>query len=409
MRTLIVNSMFASTVYRRCADELGAIPGIDLTMLTVDRWRMNGRAMPFEPILPESTDRIRSSYATVVGKAGWQGFENRGFYRSGLFRAFQIARPDVLFIMEEPFSVFAAEILCAKSIMAPRIPVVFFTWNNLSLDKFDYRPGFFYRNVARQTLPRMHYGLTANSDAIDVLRKSGFERPVKTIGYGVDTADYRQINTERVSAIRASLNIGKDDKVVGYVGRMIDMKGVDLLIDAFARIKRETSDSSAKLLLLGSGEDESKFLRMTNEARISSDVRNVPSVPQRDIPDYMNSLDILVLPSRRKAMWAEQFGRVLVEAMAAGKIVIGSSSGAIPEVIGNAGFVFPENDANALGSELRRALLLSGEDQKNLAQAARARADHFSWRRFARDAFGAIEYCYDKYSRAASLEMSKKG
>jgi hypothetical protein len=53
--------MFASTVYRRCADELGAIPGIDLTMLTVDQWRMNGRSMPFESILPESTDAIRSS------------------------------------------------------------------------------------------------------------------------------------------------------------------------------------------------------------------------------------------------------------------------------------------------------------------------------------------------------------
>src|ERR1700679_553673 len=104
MRTLIVNSMFASTVYRRCADELGAITGIDLTMLTVDSWIMNGRNMPFEPILPESTDNIRSTYATVVGKAVWQGYENRGFYRSGIFRAFQISRPDVLFLMEEPFS-----------------------------------------------------------------------------------------------------------------------------------------------------------------------------------------------------------------------------------------------------------------------------------------------------------------
>jgi glycosyltransferase involved in cell wall biosynthesis len=393
--------MFASAVYRRCADELGAIPGIDLTMLTVDSWRMNGLPMPFEPILPESTASIRSSYATVVGKAGWRGYENRGFYRSGLFRAFQISRPEVLFLMEEPFSVFAAEILFVKSLVAPRIPVVFFTWNNLSLDIFDYRPGFFYRNVARQTLPRMHYGLTANSDAIDVLRKSGFDKPVKAIGYGVDTAEYVKKRTENVNAIRGNLRIGKDDKLIGYVGRMIDMKGVDLLINAFARIKRETPDLSAKLLLLGSGEDEKKFLRIASDLGVSSDVRHVPSVPQRDIPDYMNSLDILVLPSRRKAMWAEQFGRVLVEAMAAGKIVIGSSSGAIPEVIGNAGFVFPENDSAALTGELRRALFLSDEERKNLAEAARARADYFNWPRFARDAFGAIEYCHSLYNHPA--------
>jgi glycosyltransferase involved in cell wall biosynthesis len=389
--------MFASTVYRRCADELGAIPGIDLTVLTVDRWRMNGRPMPFEPILPESTDYARSSYATVIGKAAWRGYENRGFYRSGLFRAFQISRPDVLFLMEEPFSVFAAEILLAKSLFAPRTPVVFFTWNNLSLDKFDYRPGFFYRNVARQTLRRMHYGLTANSDAIDVLRKADFDKPLKTIGYGVDTTDYWQKNSERVSAIRASLNIGKEDKVVGYVGRMIDMKGVDLLISAFAQLKRETPGSTAKLLLLGSGEDEKKFLRLASDVGISSDVRHVPSVAQRDIPDYMNSLDILVLPSRRKAMWAEQFGRVLVEAMAAGKVVIGSSSGAIPEVIGNAGYVFPENDAVALAGELKHALSLSAEEQMKLKEAAHARAEYFSWRRFARDAAEALDYCHSRH------------
>jgi glycosyltransferase involved in cell wall biosynthesis len=55
-------------------------------------------------------------------------------------------------------------------------------------------------------------------------------------------------------------------------------------------------------------------------------------------------------------VWKEQFGRVLIEAMACKVPVIGSDSGAIPEVIGNAGLIFPEGDADALADRLRRLM-----------------------------------------------------
>lgn len=298
--------------------------------------------------------------------------------------------------MEEPFSVFTAEILLAKSIFAPRIPVVFFTWNNLSLTDFDYRPSIFYRSVARQTLPRMDYALTANTAAIEVLRSVGFEKPIRTIGYGVDTNMYLDSRTDRVKEIRNSLDIASDDMVVGYVGRILEMKGIDLLIEAYASLKSNRPDLKMKLLLIGSGEWEQPMLQLADKRGIRSDVRHIPSVAHREVPDYMHALDILVLPSRRKAMWAEQFGRVLVEAMAAGKIVIGSSSGAIPEVIGDGGFVFPENDSESLSEVLIRAMSLSGQERSQLLNRARARGEHFSWNRFARDAYDAISDCYHR-------------
>ncbi len=386
MRTLIVNSMFASTAYRRCADELGKCPGMELTMLTVDRWRMNNRSMPFEPMAADVP------YATVVGKAAWRGFENRGFYTSGLRRAFQISKPEVLFLMEEPFSVFALELMIAKSIFAPQAPIVFFTWNNLSLTEFDYRPSFFYRNVARQILPRMAFALTANADGVSVLRSNGFDKPVHTIGYGVDTARYRFVPKERINTLRERLSIAADDRVIGYVGRLLDMKGVDLLIEAFAQIREK--HSNIKLLLVGSGESEFSLLQQARDRGIMADVRHVPSVAQHEVPDYMHVLDVLVLPSRRKGMWAEQFGRVLVEAMAAGTIVIGSDSGAIPEVIADAGFVFPENDARALARSMETALSLHQEEKRSLLERASNRADYFSWERFAKDSFEALTYAH---------------
>jgi len=62
----------------------------------------------------------------------------------------------------------------------------------------------------------------------------------------------------------------------------------------------------------------------------------------------MNMFDVLVLPSRTTRSWKEQFGRVLIEAMACETPVVGSSSGEIPKVIGDAGLIFPEGDVVTL-------------------------------------------------------------
>jgi glycosyltransferase involved in cell wall biosynthesis len=91
------------------------------------------------------------------------------------------------------------------------------------------------------------------------------------------------------------------------------------------------------------------------------------------MPDLLRGLDVLVLPSVSRPNWTEQFGRILVEAMACGVPVIGSSSGEIPEVIGQAGLIFPEGDASALAAHLQR---LAGDPtlRGELATSGRARA-----------------------------------
>ena len=80
----------------------------------------------------------------------------------------------------------------------------------------------------------------------------------------------------------------------------------------------------------------------------------MPALPPAQLATALQALAVLVLPSHTQPRWKEQFGRVLTEAMACGVPVIGSSSGAIPEVIGDAGLVFPEGDAAALAAALER-------------------------------------------------------
>jgi glycosyltransferase involved in cell wall biosynthesis len=86
----------------------------------------------------------------------------------------------------------------------------------------------------------------------------------------------------------------------------------------------------------------------------------------------MNALDLFVLPSETRPNWREQFGRVLVEAMACGVPVVGSDSGEIPTVVGDAGLSFPEGDAARL-AECLRSLLADAALREELAQRGRER------------------------------------
>jgi glycosyltransferase involved in cell wall biosynthesis len=392
MRVLAINSMFANAMYRRCADELGAIDDVELTILTVDAWRMNGQVMRLDPV------SAGAPYRTIIGKAGWRGFENRGFYRTGIARAIRASKPDVILLMEEPFSIFAAEILSIRAVLARQAPVVFFTWNNLSLEHFDYRPSIFYRAVARKTLSAMQYALTANSAGVNVLQTAGYHGPSKVVGYGVDTAAYSADLSEQAARVRLQLSIDPGDTVIGYVGRMLEMKGVDLLIESVSVLRKQ--HQNLKLLLVGSGDYEDSMRARAKELGLTEIMRHVSVVPHTQVPVYMQAMDILVLPSRRVGMWAEQFGRVLVEAMASGRIVVGSSSGAIPEVIGNGGFVFKENSAESLASTLTQALELTPAEKHDLSVRARNRAaNNYSWRRFARDAYAAMNQTLENRAR----------
>jgi glycosyltransferase involved in cell wall biosynthesis len=94
-----------------------------------------------------------------------------------------------------------------------------------------------------------------------------------------------------------------------------------------------------------------------------------------------------VLPSRTRPNWKEQFGRALVEAMACEVPVVGSDSGEIPNVIGDAGLVFPEGDVAALAGHLRR-LQDSQDMRRDLGRRGRARVlDRFTQARVAEQTY----------------------
>jgi glycosyltransferase involved in cell wall biosynthesis len=122
---------------------------------------------------------------------------------------------------------------------------------------------------------------------------------------------------------------------------------------------------------------------MTHELGIADRVTFIEWIASTEMPQQYAEIDVLVLPSLTRPNWKEQFGRVLVESMAAARPVIGSDSGAIPGVIGNGGLVFPEGDVAALAEHLH-TLQTKADLRLILGDIGRKRVlEHFTHERIA--------------------------
>ena len=140
-------------------------------------------------------------------------------------------------------------------------------------------------------------------------------------------------------------------------------------------------------MLVGDGELRNKITVEGRRLGISDRIRIVDTIPSSRVPEYLNCMDCLVLPSRTTKKWKEQFGRVLIEAMACEVPVIGSDSGEIPNVIGESGLVFREGDVDDLASKLE--VLINNKDVRvKLAEKGRQRVlNNFTQEKVAKETY----------------------
>ena len=168
--------------------------------------------------------------------------------------------------------------------------------------------------------------------------------------------------------------------VIGYVGRLVPEKGVGDLLQAASRLVGEW-----QVRLLGDGPDKERLVSLAATLAIDDRVHFDPWIPSPEVPGYLSQLHTLVLPSHTRPNWKEQFGRVLTEAMVSGVPVVGSDSGEIPNVIGDAGLIYPEGDVDRLAAHLSD--LMSRPDLwARLAQKGRERVlAHYTQEQVARE------------------------
>lgn len=286
---------------------------------------------------------------------------------------------DLVHVWQEPYTPAGAQ--CAW--WTPRrTPLVFATFQNLPK---RFPPPFNW--LERRSMNRAAGYIAFGHTAQEVLRdRPGYVgKPCRVIPPGVDTERFRPDPAAR-AAVRQALGWTDDGPpVVGFLGRFVPEKGLSLLTGVLDRL------TGWRAMLVGGGPHEGELRAWA--AQHGDAVRIVTGVTHDRVPEHLNAMDMLAAPSQTLANWREQFGRMLTEAFACGLAVIGSDSGEIPHVIGNAGVVVGE--ADVAGWERAVGALIADAGQRaELGRRGRERAEaEFAWPTVARrhlDFFGEI-------------------
>jgi len=191
-----------------------------------------------------------------------------------------------------------------------------------------------------------------------------------TIYNNIDSGKIHEIiNTTDISSVRSHLKLPEDLVLVGVVSRLSHEKGIDLLIAAFSLLMKE--GVRIKLLIIGSGPDETKLQDQANYLEISDRIIFYGVTEWENVIKLMAAIDIFVVPSR-----FEGFGLTAAEAMAAGKPVIASAIFGLKEVVtdNETGILFPVNNVVALKSAIRR-LLDNPELREKFGKAGKERVN----------------------------------
>jgi len=340
-------------IYQRKLEEI-ARAGIELLTLVPPSWKDERGETKLERVY---TDGYRLEVIPIALNGNFHLH-----YYPGLGKIMRDFRPQIVHIDEEPYNLAAWQALYhARRVGAKSL---FFSWQNINR---RYPPPFSWGE--NWVLHNVDHAIVGTEGAGEVWRAKGYERPMSLIPqFGVDPELFKP-------------QPHNDDRpfTIGYFGRLVEEKGLVSLIRAVATLPNEWC-----LRLVGSGPQRAELENLAHEMGIREHIQFCEHIPSIEMPAQYHELDVFVLPSLTRPNWKEQFGRVLTEAMASGVPVIGSDSGAIPDVIGSAGLIYPENDVDALAENLRH-LQKNRQQRIHLAENGRIRAlTHFTHQRVAK-------------------------
>ncbi|MFM7424863.1 MAG: hormogonium polysaccharide biosynthesis glycosyltransferase HpsO [Elainella sp.] len=321
-------------------------PNLEVTVVVPKRWRPGGVQNRLIETQPRQEGNFRVVPLTNFSQNN-QGLLCFGAELISLLRQF---RPDIIQVEQGAKAIGYSQMITLNRLLGLGAKNLFFTWWNLPYDlKFPAAA------LESYNLRHTHGIISGNQDGADILRQRGYQGPIQVMPQlGVDETLFRP---QAQPELAAQYGIQPDEFVVGFAGRFVPEKGLLTLYEALKQIGQTRP---WKWLLIGRGP-----LQETVSARAAADGLTerliwIESVPHAEVPHYINLMNTLVLPSETTAQfttltstgWKEQFGHVLIEAMACQVPVIGSDSGEIPHVIGDAGLTFPEGDVSALQERL---------------------------------------------------------
>lgn len=373
---------------KKC-DELAKIKDVDLTLLVptfyIENFKKNFFRKPSNVF-----------YKIIIGRLfGKQ--PNRAIFLNGLLRAI-FTKPDVICVHSDENFLLTFQVLLYKLLFSPQTKFIFHSWQNIYIKKHNYPQAhlfLYYLDllVEKFVLKFSDACIVRNLEGLHIFDKKGFKKKLIFIPWGTDIMSFYKIDVKEVKD-----RYGLKGFIVGYMGRLVEEKGVLDLIRACNKL----GSQDINLAIIGEGPLKKEILQIIMELNLHDKVKLIPGVPFKEVPLLLNCMDVLVLPSRTTKYWKEQFGRVLIEAMACEVPVIGSNSGAIPEVIGETGLIFEEGNIADLTSKIN--LLINNPDLKmRLGRDGRHRViREFTWTRFA-------ERTYDLFKDVLGIDENVQG
>jgi len=393
MKILVISHSAIQPTYHRKFEEISSaaqasLPVI-LRVLVPDKWFENYQTLHF------SRRDVSPDLSFQPGKVAFPGYGSRFFFTKGIVKHFREFRPDIIHLEEEPWSLCALQTIILRRIFCPRSKIIFRT--SLSIPA-KLKLGFLANLIERITFKESDYAFILSRRAGTILAQKGYRKGMKVSPNGVDTRIFRKMD---MSHLKRELQINKGDFVIGYTGRLMQMKGLDTLLQAFSLLIQHPA---CRLLILGSGDYKEEMLFLASQLGISEKMTLVNAVPAEDVPGYINCMDVLVLPSITTPGWVEFFGRVLVEAMMCQVPVIGSSSGEIPNVVGDTGLIFQEGNEKDLRNKLS-TLIENSDLRQDLARKGFERATLlFTWESIAEDTYKTYRMLSGKAEQIANLK-----
>ncbi len=389
MKILIIWHSGANPEYQKRIEALAERQNTEVTLFVPERYPENGVVYMY-------TKTGNKKFEYYKGKTVFSGKIMWYFYLTGLFRVFMKKKYDIIEMIEEPYSVSAFQITLFKYLFQKEAKLIFNTAQNQRLQFKNIFPLFLSKIFKRSPLvskkkkekEKFPFPLNIfqkfvlqNSDAAiirtkrtkRILQTKGFEKPLVFIGNGVDIKKtfFPKKN------IKLRQKIGLKKFTIGYIGKIEEKKGLITLIRACGILNFDF-----QLFFLGYGTGKKEIFENIKKEKIEDKFIFHSAVEQNRIPDFMNCIDLFILPSITTKLWVEMFGRVIIEAMACGVPVIGSSSGGIPDTVKNAGLIFPEKKYKELAVLIEK-IYRSKDLYREYQKRGQVRAAEFSWDKIA--------------------------
>jgi len=203
-----------------------------------------------------------------------------------------------------------------------------------------------------------------SKESCNVYKNYGFKNIIiHQIPYGIDLSKFKKQDESFINYTRSRL--GLNCFTIAYFGRLVPEKGVDILLKSLSKIKNQ----NYTLLLDNFSIYKNDYINTLKEIIIQYDL--VDKIiffdsSHNDMPDYYNAADLVVLPSIETKNFKEQYGRVLVESMACETLIIGSNTGAIPEILNEPFLLFKSNDVNSLVCKIDQMMGLNNHMRDSL-------------------------------------------